>query len=414
MSDDGQRQCAVCAKQNVNKRCGKCQSVYYCDIDCQRKHWPEHRGECGGDAESAVCAICLDEIQDGETLPCKHVFCAECVGQWRCAGSGDDASCPLCRGENAVHRVYVPTDEVSDAGANGELLSAKIVQSFGDQIAPPLCLCQELAVRFDVFMVPESLLQKFRSICNEDLIDGYPTSLKRSSTANAERTWHVRCYAVREPLDDTVVRRVTSDPRFARLVACNGKLRRHGQLALHKSIEREMRLGVESMYVERDREPGLLDDDEFAQALASVGDDKQGPLSIVMQFGPRIERLTGYIPQNEVKQLRSAHRMYDASERLSDEQARFMILYNRLRNRICNCCWRCADEQVELRRCKHCEMTWYCSMECLAADWPWHARWCRQDDAPLDQGPLRTVLMNIDDRERIERLREEQIGVLQM
>ena len=39
--------CAMCMKHTVNrddfKRCGRCRAAHYCGIDCQRKHYPEHK-----------------------------------------------------------------------------------------------------------------------------------------------------------------------------------------------------------------------------------------------------------------------------------------------------------------------------------------------------------------------------------
>lgn len=53
------RCCAVCGKKegeegNDNdgvtlkklKKCTSCRSVFYCSVDCQKKHWPSHRNSC--------------------------------------------------------------------------------------------------------------------------------------------------------------------------------------------------------------------------------------------------------------------------------------------------------------------------------------------------------------------------------
>ena len=28
------------------KRCGGCANIYYCNVECQKKHWPTHKHEC--------------------------------------------------------------------------------------------------------------------------------------------------------------------------------------------------------------------------------------------------------------------------------------------------------------------------------------------------------------------------------
>ncbi len=41
--------CRICAKEGEGyKCCSKCTCVYYCSVDCQRKHWKEygHKEEC--------------------------------------------------------------------------------------------------------------------------------------------------------------------------------------------------------------------------------------------------------------------------------------------------------------------------------------------------------------------------------
>ena len=40
--------CAYCEKVLVGpqKRCGNCKVPYYCDRECQKKHWKTHRASC--------------------------------------------------------------------------------------------------------------------------------------------------------------------------------------------------------------------------------------------------------------------------------------------------------------------------------------------------------------------------------
>ena len=41
--------CGVCCKMGKGyKQCSRCTCVYYCSVDCQRKHWKEggHKDEC--------------------------------------------------------------------------------------------------------------------------------------------------------------------------------------------------------------------------------------------------------------------------------------------------------------------------------------------------------------------------------
>lgn len=39
--------CATCGKSQASLLCGRCKKVFYCNSECQRKNWPEHKIVCG-------------------------------------------------------------------------------------------------------------------------------------------------------------------------------------------------------------------------------------------------------------------------------------------------------------------------------------------------------------------------------
>ena len=123
--------CECCGKEGADLRCGRCHMSWYCSTVCQKKHWKAgHRTKCVkkcveadkptkatraaaatphavvhsvSDASTAAgseeeCAICLDALQQPQTLPCSHRFCRGCVAGMRERGVGATQVCPLCRG----------------------------------------------------------------------------------------------------------------------------------------------------------------------------------------------------------------------------------------------------------------------------------------------------------------------------
>jgi tetratricopeptide (TPR) repeat protein len=118
---------ASCGKTNPQKRCSRCQFVYYCSAECQKRHWPEHKSDCKtakniklammGLTEdvpvsfpeslsgiNTECCICLaDEIDTPVVLEnCRHAFCVACLTEWqRVVPKSEDRreTCPICRSE---------------------------------------------------------------------------------------------------------------------------------------------------------------------------------------------------------------------------------------------------------------------------------------------------------------------------
>ena len=39
------QKCGLCFQPSETK-CSRCKVIYYCGVDCQRKHWPSHKKEC--------------------------------------------------------------------------------------------------------------------------------------------------------------------------------------------------------------------------------------------------------------------------------------------------------------------------------------------------------------------------------
>ena len=121
--------CEACGQEGATKCCSGCKESYYCGIVCQRRHWKQgHKHKCvkaekpsaataaveplptaaGGAAQGSgggagashgeECAICLDALQQPQTMPCGHRFCRGCVASMRRHGAAVAQVCPLCRG----------------------------------------------------------------------------------------------------------------------------------------------------------------------------------------------------------------------------------------------------------------------------------------------------------------------------
>jgi Flp pilus assembly protein TadD len=128
--------CEGCGQEGADKRCSGCMESWYCSIACQRQHWKAgHKHKCvkaeepsaataaataaavaaeplpaasGGAAQGGgggagaghveECAICIDALQQPQTMPCGHRFCRGCVASMRRHGAAVAQVCPLCRG----------------------------------------------------------------------------------------------------------------------------------------------------------------------------------------------------------------------------------------------------------------------------------------------------------------------------
>ena len=115
-------ECDCCGKPGPTKNCSRCLSYYYCNRECQLKHWKDHKHHCSAlkekydlfqekrhsgekeeddgkrDSEPDECAICLEEIELPIALDCGHVFCVSCLVQYQATNPVKN-SCPNCRGD---------------------------------------------------------------------------------------------------------------------------------------------------------------------------------------------------------------------------------------------------------------------------------------------------------------------------
>ena len=119
--------CSACEKESdAHKKCRNCKCVWYCDKDCQNKHWKEHRKECkrikkvlderGGKLDLGTekdigplgkvppreeCPICMRVLPIHAMLQayaacCGKILCSACEHQHQMK-SGKQITCAFCR-----------------------------------------------------------------------------------------------------------------------------------------------------------------------------------------------------------------------------------------------------------------------------------------------------------------------------
>lgn len=67
------RWCIYCGKKNVDYRCGRCKSVYFCDQDCQKQAHRIHKNHCNRNL-FCVCICCGSDqvLLKCEKCPAKY------------------------------------------------------------------------------------------------------------------------------------------------------------------------------------------------------------------------------------------------------------------------------------------------------------------------------------------------------
>ena len=80
--------CFHCGKHGHNlPKCRQCAQAYYCDADCQRKHWPKHRPVC----RAAVAALARRATRERLARAVRE------KGKDNVEGAEEDTLCVICQ-----------------------------------------------------------------------------------------------------------------------------------------------------------------------------------------------------------------------------------------------------------------------------------------------------------------------------
>ena len=80
--------CFHCGKHDHNlPKCRQCSQAYYCDSDCQRKHWRKHRPVC----QAAVAALARRAHRERLARAVRE------KGQKKLEGAEEDDLCVICQ-----------------------------------------------------------------------------------------------------------------------------------------------------------------------------------------------------------------------------------------------------------------------------------------------------------------------------
>ena len=177
-SNEMPKVCEACGQEGAAKCCSGCKGAFYCSIACQTQHWKAgHKYKCfkaekpsaataaatatttprpaavGGAAQGSgggagashdeECAICLDALQQPQTMPCGHRFCRGCVASMRRHGAAVEQVCPLCRGampdaerlRSEANRLFAQHDRWMKGQPAGAPLPAAVEERLGKAAA---------------------------------------------------------------------------------------------------------------------------------------------------------------------------------------------------------------------------------------------------------------------------------------
>lgn len=146
-----------------------------------------------------------------------------------------------------------------------------------------------------------------------------------------------------------------------------------------------------------------LQDSEMATAIAGEGLDDQ--YVILDRFGDEWCTAAQKLPLSEVEHVQCSMQNIFHSRDLQDSapvakvhpnEARSIILFNRMRHCFCSCCSRSLplSQGGSVQACKRCHSSFYCSLQCYEADFMSHVRFCCKADARRERGVREISLAN--------------------
>lgn len=376
------------------------------DDEGEEKADQKERGERKEGGTESECSICFTVQKNKETLPCNHSFCFECIGQWRKQRGA--ISCPMCRQDSVLVRVYLRPNCDEEP-----LLFCRLQQEFGQRICEPLTVFFGRQL-FTVFVLPESLLAAFDSVLAEFYLCRKPFSLGGRQGEGSGEGENKEKYIIEKDgvstsstkksekvvlLKQQITNALGKDPRLKRILTKKNTKERF--LMFCRMLEYELCAASASASLPTPAPP--LKPSALLSAIQSSPNIT--PISLLQNYGEEWVRVCAKLPREEVEHVARATRNLALTENAENAEAvvdperennaaRSIILWNRLRNPICACCWlfigsasaSSSTPASALQCCSHCECTLYCSEECRDIDWPSHSKWCCNLDARRIRG----------------------------
>lgn len=141
---------------------GKCQGICKNKAPCRFKGCETHDDSVYCKVHGRIrkkmdgiptCSICLENVKKNtKKLPCDHVFCTKCIGQWTKLGNN---TCPMCRHDIVPVVEQSIEEKVREYFAN---LFQNIMYDVHLQAIFPLLINEDMRARFPDYSDGETLI----------------------------------------------------------------------------------------------------------------------------------------------------------------------------------------------------------------------------------------------------------------